>query len=377
MKIAAVRVHPVAVNRTYATLTSGGPGAKSGELPPGVSTSYYHIIELVSDEGLTGFGEVSDIDPGARLPSGELMTAPALQRALSEALVGLDPLQMERNTERPRFGRLVECAIDCACYDLAGKRHGLPVSGLAGGRYRDRIWISWVAYIRRPAEMEPEIVQKLEEGFTAFKLKVGRDIDLDEERVALFRKLGGERLHLKLDPNAAWDVDEAIQNIRRLEKYHPDGIETPTDPRNLEGMARIRRETGVKLIEHVSTLDYALKAVLAQAVDVFNISTVGAGGLYRAKKICAVAEAAGVDCLLGSTIEMGIGTAHQAHLAASSRVVTWPSDLVGPGLLVDDVLAQPHRYEQGYLRVPDGPGLGVTLDRGKLAALARDLPAQA
>ena len=94
----------------------------------------------------------------------------------------------------------------------------------------------------------------------------------------------------------------------------------------------------------------------------FQRSTVGCGGIFRAKKVIAIAEAAGLNALLGSTVELGVGTAAQLALASSSWRVDWPSDLIGPLMYTDDVLNEPWEWDNGYLRVPTGPGLGVTLD---------------
>ena len=134
-------------------------------------------------------------------------------------------------------------------------------------------------------------------------------------------------------------------------------------------MRRVREATGLPLLEHVSTPAQAIRYAQARAVDVFNVSCVGCGGIFRAKKVLAVAEATGTPCLLGSTVELGIGTAAQLHLAASSPAVTWPSDLVGPLVYTSDVVMEPWRWRDGRLGVPTGVGLGVTLDPEAVDAL--------
>jgi muconate cycloisomerase len=202
-------------------------------------------------------------------------------------------------------------------------------------------------------------------------LKVGLNVDHDDECVRIMRAVAGPNGQIKLDASGNWSVDEAIANIRRLEKHGLQGVETPTNPRDVAGMGRVRKSVGVPIIEHVGKdLGRALEYVRHEAVDVFNVATVSSGGIYRAKKVLALAEAAGVQCLLGSTVELGVGTAAQLHLAASSAVVTYPSDLIGPAMYVDDYVAQPFQYAQGYLPVPSGPGLGVEVDEDRLARLA-------
>ena len=139
-------------------------------------------------------------------------------------------------------------------------------------------------------------------------------------------------------------------------------------------MAQVRKAVGTPILEHVSTPEYALELVRHEAVDVFNVSTVGCGGIYRAKKVIALAEATGLEVLLGSTVELGVGTAAQLALAASSARVDWPSDLIGPLMYVDDVLVEPWEWQNGRLRVPSGAGMGVTLDSQKLQSLYHTLP---
>ena len=374
MKIVDLRLHPVAVARQYATLTSGGQEGRQNPDAVPVELSYFYILEVETDAGIVGIGEISDFDPGSRMVDGSPMELENVADKLRSLLVGRDPSDMERLSLEVHTGGLVDCAIDTACYDIMGKAYGSSATSLAGGRLRESVWVSWVAYIREPEAMVPEIEEKLEQGFNAFKFKVGRDIDLDEARIKLFRQIGGDELNLKLDANAAWDVNEAIVNMRRLEKYNLAGIETPIDKTDVAGMARVRKAIDTPILEHVSTQDYALELVRHEAVDVFNVSTVGCGGIYRAKKVIAVAEAAGLHALLGSTVELGVGTAAQLALAASSWRIDWPSDLIGPLMYTDDVLVEPWEWDNGYLRVPTGAGLGVTLDPAKLQSLHHSLP---
>ena len=374
MKIVDVTLHPVAVSRQYGTLTSGGKEGRQDLDAQPVELSYFYMLEVATDAGVVGLGEISDFAPGSSLPDGSPMEIENITGKLRSLLVGRDPADLERLSLEMDCGGLVNCAIDSACYDILGKTYGASATELAGGRWRDSVWVSWVAYIREPEAMVPEIEEKLAQGFNAFKFKVGRDIDLDEERIKLFRQIGGPDLNLKLDANAAWEVDEAITFLRRLEKYNLAGIETPIDKENVSGMAHVRQAVDTPILEHVSSPDYALELVRHDAVDVFNVSTVGCGGIYRAKKVIAVAEAAELHVLLGSTVELGVGTAAQLALAASSWRVDWPSDLIGPLMYTDDVLNEPWEWEDGHLRVPHGAGLGVTLDDAKLQSLHHPLP---
>jgi L-alanine-DL-glutamate epimerase-like enolase superfamily enzyme len=373
MKITRVALSPVHVARQYRTLTAtlhGQPAATGG----GIARSHFIILTVTTDNDLVGCGEISDI-PRSTWPE-----LPELQALLEQRLLGANPFDLEVLT-RPLPLRLdvrvdgttydiLAAGIDCALQDLCGKHVGVPACQLNGGVHRPQVLLSWVAFIRGLEELEAEMAEQVNRGFRAFKLKVGLDARLDEERLRVMRQIAGDGAHIKLDANSGWSTGAAIDNLRRLARWRPDGIETPVPYLDIAGKAEVRRRTGVPVIEHVNDLAFGLSLLRAEAVDVFNIATTGAGGIWRARKIMVLAESAGLPCLLGSTAELGIGTAAQLHLAASSPAVTWPSDLVGQFLYKDDVITRPFDFVDGCLTVPDGPGLGITLDWARIASLS-------
>lgn len=282
------------------------------------------------------------------------------------------PLRLDVRPDGTEYD-ILSAAVDGALHDIEGKRAGVPAHRLYGGTQRTEVWTSWVAFIRDLRDLETEIAGALELGFTAFKLKVGGDRRLDRERLRLVRELAGDGAHIKLDANAAWTTDEAVEIVRSLAPWRPDGIETPVAYHDMAAKREVRERTGVRVLEHAHDVAFARRLIDERAADVFNVSTTGAGGIPRAREVLAVAEAAGVECLLGSTVELGLGTAAQLQLAASSPMVRWPSDLVGPLLYVDDVLADGLSWRNGYWEVPTGPGLGVTVDPSRPEALRCDL----
>ncbi|MEQ8784879.1 MAG: mandelate racemase/muconate lactonizing enzyme family protein [Pirellulaceae bacterium] len=371
MKIKSLEFHPVVVERKYGTVIAqaGGKAKRT------VTKSYCYFVELKTDTGLTGWGEVSDVEIE------DLPEDPAdYAELLRKFTVGRRPYELQRlhHDLREHFdlagdslAHYTSCALDMAMYDLIGKAKDAPVYDLLGGAVRREVRISWVAYIREDLDLlKEEIRQRRAEGFTAYKLKVGLDIDLDQQRMAVLRETAGRDASIKVDANAGWSVKEAPANIRRLARYGLAGVETPVPREDPADIAAVRRQVDVPILEHVSTLEYALDLVKHEAVDDFNIATTGAGGLWPARQIVAVSQAAGVGVLLGSTVEMGPGTHAQLHLAATVPNLTLPSDLIGPGMYQDDVLVRPITYQQGKLLVPDGVGLGFDIDRDKLKRLA-------
>ena len=379
MHICHIRVYSVAVSRVYHTHVAPTGGHSK-------NASRYYVLELETNTGLRGLGEISDLEEAWQAPSPE-----ALRETLTPLLAGADPrkrlLAWERVAEalpasdHPEFRRLVSAAVEMALIDLAGKYYNAPAYALLGGQYRDALPISWVAYIRSADELAEEIQEKVATGFTAFKLKVGADFELDCERVRVCRRLVGPDAYLKADASGAWEEQEAIERIRELSALGVDAVETPiqcvarkvakdhpeqvnADPDSAAlALARVRAAVPAALIEHVADFDdsFALALLRHRAVDAFNVAPVQAGSLHRAQRLSQLAAAAGVPVLLGSTVELGIGTAAAVHLGVATKAVCAPSDLVGPGLLASDVVTPRLAYQQGCLHAPPGPGLGVEL----------------
>jgi L-alanine-DL-glutamate epimerase-like enolase superfamily enzyme len=372
MKIRSVKLHALSVPRQYATVIAQAGGTAR----PTVERSHFYFVEASADDGRTGWGEISDVPPD-ELPADRA----AYEALLGDLLRGRSVWDVQRlhhdvrqhlDLQRGSLGRYTACALEMALYDLQAQAAGVPIYNLLGGAVRREVRISWVAYIREDLDLiREEIRQRCREGFTAFKLKVGVNIDLDEARLAAAREVAGPRASIKVDANAGWSVDEAPRHIRRLARYDLAGVETPVPRDNPADIAAVRRQVNVPILEHVDNAAYGLALLRAEAVDCFNIATTNAGGIYPARHIAALAEAAGVGVLLGSTVELGPGTLYQLHLAATIANLTLPSDLIGPGMYRDDVLQQPLKYEAGTLRIPQGPGLGGIISRQKLHALAR------
>ena len=395
MKITDVRVREVSIPRVYGTWT-----ADPDQLQPDTDhrRSRYQILELFTDAGPVGLGEVSDVaDRMNPLPPDQL------RELLAGQLVGRD-LERWRDSFaavgealpgdcHPELRGLTLFGVEIALLDLVGKRLGAPLHELLGGRVHDRVEVCWVAYMRgemtAAAELEAleeEVRGKLADGIRAFKMKVGGDPGRDLERVRRFREVAGSDIYLRGDASGAWTEEEAVERLRELAAAGVHACETPVDavsrpvvndhPERINRdpdavtavLARVRERSPIDIIEHVADLDDAFTAsvVRHRAVDVINVIPSQGGGLLRGQRLIHTAGSGGIPVLLGSTVELGPGTAAFVHLAVASANVTVPSDLVSPGLLVDDICATPFEYRHGALEPPEGPGLGVELDEARM-----------
>jgi L-alanine-DL-glutamate epimerase-like enolase superfamily enzyme len=357
----------------------------------GKSRSEYILIELMADGGAVGLGEISDLEPdwGA-------IDWPELQGLMSDALLGksvadrqaiVDSLASELPTHLHREARVsMRFALETALLDVHARAYGVPVYDMLGGLKRAALPITWVAFIREDGAIDQEIQEKFDGGFKAFKLKVGADHESDLDRIRTVRSIAGSDTHVRVDASGEWEIDEAIEKLNEMHALGVDAVETPIQAaarrvaknapeqvnENVEdvaaSLAKVREAVSVRIIEHVSDFDdaFALALVKHNGVDVFNVIPGQAGGVMRAQRLIHLAEMAGIDVLLGSTVELSPGTAIALHLGLASSGVTEACDLVGPGLLVDDVCEVPLVHRDGQLHHRAAAGLGVDLSEAKL-----------
>ncbi|MEH0934156.1 mandelate racemase/muconate lactonizing enzyme family protein, partial [Micromonospora psammae] len=334
----------------------------------GSITCGHVLVELhTDDEQLVGVGEMSDFQ---HLPRYHVDVAD-LEGTLNELLVGLDALaitEVEARLERnfPQAGyiydksRTIKCGVDVAMWDLAAKRLGVRVVDLLGGPVRDSVPIAYPVF-RQQREDDVErnlamVARRVAEGFDHFRVYVGRRLDLDEAFLRAARDRFGDAITLKsLDFSNLLDPRAACRFVDRVADVGFDLVESPAPHHDLRGLAYARDRLPVPVSEHVYGFRWALDLAAADAVDVFNVSVIAIGGITPARRVFAIAEAAGKSCLVGTTQELSIGTAAAAHVAMATPSVTLPSDPVGPLLYTRDVVREPVSYVGGRLRVPDGP----------------------
>jgi L-alanine-DL-glutamate epimerase-like enolase superfamily enzyme len=348
------------------------------------------IVRLETDEGLVGLGEMSDLDCYRMY----LPDLAALKVAVLEAMTGFDPTHhadLHRRLQAlmppylrsaaayPPFslGSQVAAALDMACYDLSAKRLGVPVCDLLGGRSRGRLEMAYPLFPARSAADVPTALDAVDglvaEGIRRFRYYAGVDPDADEALLDGIRGRFRDGVELKgLDFQGRLYWKDAIRLYQRLRPYGIEMLESVSWAEDLAGMAEVRRRCDVAVSEHVSSYAQAMRLVRADAVDVLNVMH-NSGGLWGASRLLALADMAGLKCLLGTTQELAIGTAAVAHLGASAAELHLPGDAVGPLLYLDDVVAGGVRYDGTALEVPEGPGLGVTIDEDALSAAAGSL----
>ncbi len=329
------------------------------------------VIRLTASDGTVG---ISSIEPSAAAKSpgtaAELLVT--LRERIAPAVVGLDPTNINALIElldklaptQPGAG----AAIEMACVELASRIQGVPLyTWLGGAANTEVLFNGWIGELP-PDEAAADARRWLKAGFRSAKIKVGGGVEADANRVAAVRDAVGSAMKLRIDANLQYDADTSLQLCRLVKQYDLQLFEQPAHLRDLEGMARVRREGGIPVMADESVSDHAsLVAVIkAGAADYVKFGIKQAGGILRASRMLATAEAAGLPVVIGHGFGLDPSTLAEVMLAATSRNVLPGLECVGPLKVKDTVTTTRLDISSGCIPLPTGPGLGVTLDDKKL-----------
>jgi len=338
------------------------------------------IVRLCCSDGVEGLGEATTIGGlsyGEESPEGIKL---AIDTYLAPALVGQDATNaraaLARLEKVARGNRFAKSALETALLDAQGKRLGVPVATLLGGAVRSRLPVLWTLASGDTARDIDEAEALLQSRrHNAFKLKIGRrDVASDVAHVSRIKQALGDRARVTVDVNQAWDEAEAAGAIARLEAAGVDLIEQPIPRANLAGMARLAARFVVPIMadEAVCTPEDALDIARLGAADVLALKIAKSGGILEMGRTAAVGDAAGMALYGGTMLEGSIGSVASAHGFATLPRLAWGTELFGPLLLKDDIVAVRPVYDDFSLELPAGPGLGLALDEDKLAFYRRD-----
>ncbi len=366
MKITQIETFPVQVPINPQRAIKGGRGYHT--------ISPFLMLKVHTDQGIHGVGEVS-CTPGW---SGEdnITAAHFIKKVLEPLLKGQDPTHIERLTAQMRTmlanNPFTRSGVEMALWDILGKVAGLPVYRLLGGPVREFVTTKFSVSGLEPAKAAELAAWAVEQGFRTMKVKVGIEPDQDVARVRAVREAIGPNVRLGVDANGGWSPRVAIQTIRRLYEYNIYFAEQPVPDLDVAWLADVRANIQIPVMadESVYTLQDAMAVVRAGGADVLSTYVGKGGGIGPARKIAAVAEAAGLTCTVGSNLELGVASAAMIHLAMATSGIgaeEFPCDILGPFFYEDDLLVEPLPIQGGAARPFERPGLGVELDDQKLA----------
>jgi L-alanine-DL-glutamate epimerase-like enolase superfamily enzyme len=233
-----------------------------------------------------------------------------------------------------------KAAIDIALHDIFGKTVGKELYRVLGG-YRTEVLTDITLSIKSPKEMARDAVRAIKKGFKALKVKVGVNPEEDIERIRLIREAVGEKIEIRIDANQGWTPKQAIEVLNKIEKFNIQFAEQPVPAEDLKGLIEVKRNSPIPIMadESVHLPEDALRLIRAEAVDLINIKLMKSGGIHKAVKIAAIAEAAGIPCMIGCMGESEIGIAAGAHLAAAVKNIQY-ADLDSDLLLKDKLVTK-------------------------------------
>jgi glucarate dehydratase len=335
------------------------------------------IVEVETGNGLIGLGEMGG--------GGE--SAEAMFRAMKTYLCGHDPARIEEmrfliaNPTASLYNNRTQivAALEFACLDILGQAWGVPVSEILGGRLRDRVPFASYGFFCYPnprtgageVRTIDQLVQsaldlKSRFGFASHKLKGGvfpPDYELQAYR-ALAAALPGDSF--RFDPNGVWSTEQAIRFGQAIEDIRNDYFEDPVF--GLNGMRRTREMVRIPLATNTVVVNFEQLAanVLNTAVDVILLDTTFWGGIRPCVKAAGICDAFQLGVAVHSSGELGVQLATMLHLGAVLPNLSFAADAHYHHLTDDIIDGGLLPYENGSIRVPDGPGLGVRLDREKL-----------
>jgi muconate cycloisomerase len=337
------------------------------------------FVEVQLENGVIGIGEASTLGGPRWAEESVESIAAAVSSYLAPALIGKPAMMFEANgvlmAKAATRNFAAKAAIETALFDAVGKTLGLPASALLGGAVRDRIGVIW-------ALASGDAGQELEEAKEKLRLRQHRDFKIKlgfhpaEKDIARLRRLReglGEDIKLIVDVNQAWSEAQCIRLFPVLEELGVALVEQPVPASQREAMARVAARTNIPLLidEAAFTKEELASVASIGCGGVYSLKLVKSGGLLELKRAAGVAQAFGIELYGGCLLESSIGAA--AHMAAFSTLprLEWGSEHFGPRILVEDLVEEPLRFEEFEIVVPDGPGIGVNVDREKVRSMAR------
>ena len=336
------------------------------------------ILEIVTDSGITGWGEAS---PWPVFTGTTEANSAALHVHLRPHLIGGNPLHVEKHLNMADKV-VVHCseakaALETALLDIIGQITGLPMVELVGGRHCDAIPMSFsVANADFDTDLE-DIAKLYEDGVRLFKLKTGfSEHAFDVMRLEKLREIYGDLVSLRIDYNQGLAAYDAIRTLRDIEAFQPAFIEQPVKMHERAALAEITLalDTPVMADESVFNTKEALLGAEMRIADIFALKIMKAGGIRRALEVAAIARAAGIDVYGGCMFETGIAQAAGTHLMAAIPDLHLGCEFYMSTYYVEeDILAEPFPVRDGLVHVPTAPGLGVKVDPDKLAKYRTDL----
>ena len=337
------------------------------------------IVRLHTDQDVSGIGETQ---AWRRHGSSETLASvtTAINDHFAPRLIGQSPFDiaaiMLSLEDAVYHSHYAQAAVADALLDIQGKMLGVPLYAMLGGKYRDKIPMCGLLSIKPTLEKTMADAEELfASGYRTFVVKTDDNVDADVRAVKAVRERFGNDIAIRTDSNAGMTFDSALDLLKRIEPFGIQAAEQLLQIWDLDGTAELARRTDIPLLadESIATDHDLLGVIRKRAARAFQTKAAKNGGIWYTRKLWQLGDAAGMRICPGNHPSASIATASVAHLAAA-----WPGPLLegpfafGVTVLTDDIVTEPIRVEGNHAWVPDGPGLGMTLDEDKIKKLRLD-----
>ncbi len=376
-----IEIHVTALSTRLKRIFSSG----TYDTGPDDSITSKPVLVKIYADGVVGTGQIRPISPGHFVADTTQSIVAAIKEIYGPALLGRSIFDIEGINEmfdnRLANNPAARAVLDIAIRDAQGKALNKPVHELIGGCCQPRIPLEWSVSMAEDVQvMIAEARRAVEEyGIKVLCLKMAdrRGWKQDVSNFAAVRKALGDEVMIGIDPNCGWTLGDSLLAIEAIKPMGLGYIEQPIARRDLHGMAEIRRAAGgipVMADEGLFTIQDAMALAEARAVDVFCIKLYKVGGLTPAKEIAAIAEAANIQLNCGGlSVQSQLEAAAGAHFYAStpaSRMMGAAEFVFGLNTNAKDPLCpeSDFKVDNGFVNVPKGPGLGITIDEKLLKA---------
>ncbi|OZE74211.1 enolase [Rhodococcus sp. 15-649-2-2] len=341
-----------------------------------VTVADHVLIRVHTSDGVIGIADA----PPRPYTYGETQRSivAVIDDVFGPALVGQSILERERISailDRTVHNDVAKGAIDIAIWDAVGITLGVSVSKLLGG-YSDHLRVSHMLGFHSAQEVLDEARYFVDEhGIRAFKIKVGRrPMDLDLELCAILARELDDDIELYVDANRGWTANEAIAALPALADSRTSLFEEPCDARETMGRRRLVATSTIPIVgdESVPRPGDVSRELMSGGCDAVSIKT-ARGGFTNSVAVLGLCQGMGVDVLMGNQIDTQIGSAATVAFGSAFKAThSRPGELSNYLDLADDLIAEPLDIRDGVMKIPVGPGVGVSVDPDKLSRYRTD-----
>lgn len=364
MKIARIEIYQCPIRLHEPFVISLGPMTHAENV----------VVVITTDNGMQGYGECS---PFLTINGEAMDSAAVMGRYLGRGLKGRDPLDIAgcvAAMDRVVYGNYsIKSAFDIALYDIASQQAGVPLYEFLGGDGNKVMYTDYTVGLGSPEKMAEDAAMILERGFRFVKVKLGDSAAGDLDRIRAIRERIGLDTPLCIDANQGWDPEEAIACLQSLAPYNIHYCEEPIPRWLYTELPRVRANSPIPLMADESLSDHhdAKRLIDLEACQLFNLKLGKSAGIFKALKIIALAEKAGIGMQVGGFLESRLAFTASAHLSTVSEHIR-QFDFDSPLMIEDDPVEGGITYgENGRVSLPNTPGLGARVREDYLRELKR------